>query len=371
MGRSAAQGIGEAVRYLAFATDYDGTLASHGRVDPQTLAALRRVRDSGRRVILVTGRRLVELREVFHELDVFDSVVLENGAVLYDPLTREETPLANPPPPEFLRRLEELGVEPLAQGRVIVATVVPHENAVPQAIRELSLELHIVFNRTAVMALPPGVNKATGLAEALRRLGLSAHEVLGVGDSSNDYSFLERSECAVAVANAEPSIMALADLSTRGENGAGVVELIDELIENDLARTRGKLPKTLLTLGTRLDGETVTIPPYGVNILVAGPSGSGKSTTTTGIIEQLMDLEYQLCIVEPKGDYGVLDGVGTLGNEQHAVFGSEVFALLEDPKLNVNVNLLGIPLADRPAFFSQLLPGIQTMRTRTGRPHWL
>lgn len=359
------------MRYLALATDYDGTLATDERADPAALEAIGRLRQSGRRVILVTGRRLEELLQVCPALDHFDYVVLENGGVLYDPRTCEETPLAHPPPAAFVDRLRELGVEPLAQGHVVVATFVPHEITVLQTIRELGLELHIVFNRAAVMVLPPGVNKASGLEHALRRLGMSRHEVVAVGDSPNDQSLFEQSECAVAVANAAPSIKEMAAFVTNGEAGAGVVELIDELLENDLARTYGNLPQHLITLGTRKDGSAVTIPPYGVNVLIAGPSASGKSTATTGIIEQLIAQEYQVCVIDPEGDYGTLDDVITLGNEKHAVFASEVLAFLEDPAINLNVNLLGIPLADRPEFLSELLPNIQSLRTRTGRPHWL
>src|SRR5690606_18773180 len=131
------------------------------------------------------------------------------------------------------------GVAPLDIGRVIVATWLPQQVAVLRAIQELGLELHIVFNRTAVMVLPAGVNKASGLEFALRKLGLSAHEVVAVGDSENDSSFLERSECAATVANGVPSIRKLADIVTRAENGAGLAELIDELIETDLARIQG------------------------------------------------------------------------------------------------------------------------------------
>ena len=69
------------MRYLALATDYDGTLAKDGRVDEPTLEALERFRDSGRRLILVTGRELDELLEVFPQVDLFERVVAENGAL--------------------------------------------------------------------------------------------------------------------------------------------------------------------------------------------------------------------------------------------------------------------------------------------------
>jgi energy-coupling factor transporter ATP-binding protein EcfA2 len=240
-----------------------------------------------------------------------------------------------------------------------------------QAIQESGLELHVIFNRAAVLVVPSGVSKAAGMEYALRKLGLSRHEAVGIGDAENDHSFLARCECAVAVADAAPSIRKLAAFVTRGGAGQGVAELIDELIADDLARTHGRVEKNLITIGTRADGAAVTVAPYGHNILIAGPSGSGKSTIAAAVVERLMERTYQLCLVDPEGDYGTLPEVITIGNQHHAVTVTEVLAILEDTRVNLNVNLLGIPLADRPLFFAQLLPNLQAMRTRTGRPHWI
>src|SRR5687768_12948895 len=114
------------MRYLALATDYDGTLATHGTVEDAALEALERLRASGRRLLMVTGRELEDLGGVFPHLDLFDLVVAENGALLYWPATNEERVLAERPPEAFIARLLERGV-PLSVGRAIVATVVPHE----------------------------------------------------------------------------------------------------------------------------------------------------------------------------------------------------------------------------------------------------
>lgn len=358
------------MRYLALVTDYDGTIANDGQMADAAVKSIERLRRSGRRVILVTGRRLEDLLAILPHVHLFDYVVAENGAVVYEPRTRRETLLAKPPPVEFVERLKALGV-PLEIGRVVVATWLPHHNAVLQAIQETGLELHVIFNRSAVMVLPTGVNKATGMDFALRKLGLSVHEAVGIGNAENDHSFLNRCECAVAVANAAPSIRKLAAVVTKGEAGHGVVELIDELIADDLSRTHGRLEKNLITIGMRPDGTAVAVSPYGINILIAGPSGSGKSTIASAVIERLAERTYQLCIVDPEGDYGTLPEVFTIGSQHHAVTVTEVLGVLEDAKVNINVNLLGIPLADRPMFFSQLLPNLQAMRTRTGRPHWI
>ena len=93
------------MRYLALATDYDGTLAHDGRVDEPTLAALERLRQSGRRLVLVTGRELEDLQKTFARLDLFERVVAENGALLYRPAAKEEKVLGAAPPRPFLEML--------------------------------------------------------------------------------------------------------------------------------------------------------------------------------------------------------------------------------------------------------------------------
>jgi hypothetical protein len=359
------------MRYLALVTDYDGTLAVEGRMSPEAVAALERLRLSGRRTILATGRRLDDLEAACPRLDLFDYVVGENGGVVHAPRTRETTLLGPPPSRAFIDCLRALGVDRLEAGHVMVATWVPHHTTVLRAIREMGLELLIVFNRAAVMVLPAGINKSTGLEYALRKLGLSFHEAVGIGDSENDHSFLQRCECAVAVANAVPSIRSLAALVTQHEAGRGVAELVDELIASDLVRMQGQLPQNRIAIASDLDGRAITIAPYGVNVLIAGPSGSGKSTVTAGIVERLVEHAYQVCIVDPEGDYGTLQDVVMLGSPEHAVSLNEALSILEDPKVNLDINLLGVKLADRPHYFAQLWASLGALRVRTARPHWI
>ena len=221
------------MQFIALTTDYDATLATEGVVEADTVAALERLKASGRKLVLVTGRELPNLQSVFERLDLFDRVVAENGALLYRPKTRESLPLGDPPPPEFIERLRAEGI-PLSVGHVIVATVEPHQNVVLEAIRELGLELQIIFNKGAVMILPAGVNKATGLIGALDELGLSPHKVAGIGDAENDHPFLRLCGASAAVANALPSIKAECDIVTVGSSGAGVAELIGRILADDL-----------------------------------------------------------------------------------------------------------------------------------------
>ena len=101
------------MRYLAVAVDYDGTAASDGKLSNAASSAIERLRTSGRRVVLVTGRRVGDLVRVCPRITLFDLIVAENGGVIYDPKSREEIPLAAPLPAQFVERLRERGVAPL------------------------------------------------------------------------------------------------------------------------------------------------------------------------------------------------------------------------------------------------------------------
>ncbi|WP_329425374.1 HAD family hydrolase [Streptosporangium sp. NBC_01495] len=357
------------MRYHVLACDYDGTLAADGRVDDDTLDALERLARSGRRLVMVTGREIESLTRDFARLDLFDLVVAENGAVLYHPDEQESSTLAEAPPEALVERLRELDVEPLSVGSVIVATSEPHPETVLNAIRELGLEMQVIFNKGAVMVLPSGVNKATGLAAALAELEMSAHSTIGVGDAENDHAFLAACECAVAVANALPAVKERCDLVTERERGAGVVELIDRLIENDLADV--DVTRHRLLLGTGDAGE-VRFPPYGMRVLVAGPSHSGKSTVTAALLERITKAGYQFCLIDPEGDYtDGIEGAAVLGDVRRAPTQEEILQVLQDPGQSVVVNLLGVPLDDRPGFFQGFLPRLSALPAGAGHPHWL
>ena len=359
------------MRYLVLACDFDGTIASDGNVRDETLAALRRLRDSGRKIVLVTGREMEDLLKIFPAIEVFDRVVAENGGVLYRPASREYRALGEPPSAAFVEALRARKVSPLAVGHCIVATWQPNEGAVLEVIRDLGLELQVIFNKGAVMVLPSGLNKATGLEAALLELGLSSHNCVGVGDAENDHAFMRLSECGVAVANALPLVRERADWVTPARNGDGVAQLIDRLIADDFAGLSDRLTRHAIVLGTGPGGTEVRLDPYGVGMLIAGSSGSGKSTFATGVLEGLAGHGYQFCIVDPEGDYALFENTIVLGDKEHAPTVAGVLDVLEQPDRNVVVNLLGLGLDERPAFFSRLLPGLQDLRSRTGRPHWM
>jgi hydroxymethylpyrimidine pyrophosphatase-like HAD family hydrolase len=219
----------------AFATDFDGTIATDGVVDEATVAALKKIRAAGAITLLVTGRQYEDFVNADAVLDLFDSVVAENGAVLYKPQTREVRLLASPPPRQFAAELIRRGV-PATTGHVIVATVEPHEVTVLEVIKEMAIELQVIFNKGAVMILPSGVNKASGLQVALEEYGIELQDVVAAGDAENDHVFLANCGLSVAVANALPALKEQVKYVTRSNAGAGVTELIEALLRGDFER---------------------------------------------------------------------------------------------------------------------------------------
>jgi hydroxymethylpyrimidine pyrophosphatase-like HAD family hydrolase len=222
------------MKWHALAADFDGTIATDGVVDEPTRLALVRLRSANVRTFLVTGRELSDFRQMEAFLDVFDMIIAENGAVLYDPGSGETRALGAPPSEALVAELARRGVEPLGVGTSIVATREPHETSALEIIKELGLELQVIFNKGAVMILPPGVNKASGLQAALEIYGLSPANVIGVGDAENDHAFLELCGLPVAVANALPALKEKAALVTKHSAGAGVTELIDSALRGEL-----------------------------------------------------------------------------------------------------------------------------------------
>jgi hydroxymethylpyrimidine pyrophosphatase-like HAD family hydrolase len=358
------------MRYHALATDYDGTLANDGVPAPEALEALRALRASGRRSIMVTGRLLPDLQSVFAELELFDAIVAENGAVLYDPATRELSALAAPPPPEFVAALRAKNIQPLDVGTVIVSTWHPHENVVLETIRELGLDLTVTFNKGAVMVLPSHVNKASGLGEQVARMGFSLHNVAGIGDAENDLPFLAICEASAATANALESAKNVCDIVTRHDHGRGVAEFIDQILADDLAGCAPVGRRHAVALGHVDGADVVDVPAACSGVLLCGTSGGGKTTLVTGFVERLAEQGYQFCIVDPEGDYEGIAGAIPAGDAQRTPNLDHIGDVMRAGKSMV-VSLLAVAQADRPGFAHQLFARIADVHAAGGRPHWL
>jgi hydroxymethylpyrimidine pyrophosphatase-like HAD family hydrolase len=260
------------------ATDLDGTLVrSDETVSDYSLAVLRKVQEAGIPVIGVTGRgpRLVELCR--RDLPGADMLVLANGGYVVDQrdpdgyrvLRRAQIP--GPDLAEALRRLED-AVGPLS---VLVESredpraplwgdahvVWPYPEWIPYerakalagpaykgfasapgrtADELLAIAAEVVPPDLATLTqsglgyvelTAPGVDKAAGLAVVATELGIDATEVCVFGDMPNDIPMFRWAGWRrVAVANAHPSVLALADEVTGSNDEDGVATWLESLL---------------------------------------------------------------------------------------------------------------------------------------------
>jgi hydroxymethylpyrimidine pyrophosphatase-like HAD family hydrolase len=221
------------MRYRVLATDYDGTLATHGEVEASTVASLRHLVQSGRKAVLVTGRLLHEIQQICAGIDLFEMVIAENGAVLWTEDHGAQN-LAPPVPLDLVAALRRRGVTPLNVGSVICSTWSDHEETVRDAVKELGLDVELIPNKGALMILPAGTDKGTGLMAGLKVLRERSAAVVAVGDAENDLALFEAAGFAAAVANALPPVKAAADMILTGTHGSGVEELIEAMLDDDL-----------------------------------------------------------------------------------------------------------------------------------------
>jgi hydroxymethylpyrimidine pyrophosphatase-like HAD family hydrolase len=219
-------------RFLALATDGDGTLTTRGHMSHATVSALQRWLQSSGRLILVTGESVENARSFSHGR-LFHRIVAENGAILLDPATGEQRHLCQPRPENLLRELHAR-VNCMRGGKVIMMCQTAQRMAVERALRELGSDWQSVPNRRDLMVVPPGVSKATGLSAALEELQLSSSEVVAVGDAENDLPLIECCGLGVAVANAKPMLKHAAQLTLNHKAGRGVAELIERMLAGDL-----------------------------------------------------------------------------------------------------------------------------------------
>ena len=214
-------------RMLAF--DHDETLAMDGRIHVHTVEALATAKKAGWLLALVTGRTHARIFEICPCVDLFDLVVDENGAVLYLPARGTVEDLAERPDARLRQELNRRGV-PFMPGRIVTITKRRYEEQVRDVIDAGGLAFDLYCNRFAVMIVPRGTSKATGLREGLKRIGVAPEETIAVGDDENDFALFEAVGLRVAVGNAIGSLKQVADLVLDKPNGEGVVAFIREHI---------------------------------------------------------------------------------------------------------------------------------------------
>jgi hydroxymethylpyrimidine pyrophosphatase-like HAD family hydrolase len=156
-----------------------GTLAQDECIPPPLQHALEQLHLAGYVLFLVTGRRTNSI-QLGALQTCFAGIVWENGAVLSDRTSNELYLPFGHLDPRLVDALEAARV-PLEHGVAIRATWVPHEETVWRILRETQSEAAIVHNKGALMLLPPGAAKGSGLERLLELCGFSRHNRGGEG----------------------------------------------------------------------------------------------------------------------------------------------------------------------------------------------
>ncbi len=354
--------------YRAVAVDLDGAITSGGPPDHAVLNAIRAARDTGTRIVLVTGRILADLDAVMPGLvDEFDAVVAENGGVLA--IDGVPTPLADPVEPGLTQRLREQGVL-VRSGQVLLACDGSVAHLALDAVHDLQLDVQLVWNRESLMLLPGGVTKGTGVQAGFAALGISPHSAIGVGDAENDHTLLHACELGIAVANAVPALAEHADLVLAEPDGQGIGKFLSGPI---LQGTEIFHPRRWqLVLGTSTeDGHTVTIPASQSTILITGDSGSGKSYVTGLLAEQMINLGYSVLLIDPEGDHaelGMLRNTLLVGDTGRLPSPQELLRIIEHER-SVVLDL-SVAKYDVTTYMIDVHYQLLTRREQTGLPHW-
>ncbi len=361
-------------RVMAF--DFDGTLAVEGKVPVELVSALERCRDSGHALFLVTGRRF-ETVSLGRLAELFTGIVWENGAVLAHRASGELYLPFGQLNPRLLKALADAGI-PFERGLAIAATWCPHEQAVYQVLGAHGGEASIEYNKGALMVVPPGTSKGTGLERLLALCGFSARNLAAFGDAENDLSMLTLAEVAVAVQDAVPAVCEVADVVADKPGPAGVLEVLERYplagryLDVPLRRDRPIL------LGQDDAGRDVTIPASrlaGRNLGVFGDSGTGKSWMVGLLAEGLHHEGYQVLLIDPEGDFRGLQVLPRFlaleGDAASLPSPPAVVSLLDAAGVSVVLDLSRYPVSQRNAYIAELVRVLRPLRERKYRPHWI
>ena len=358
------------MKLRVLALDYDGTIATDGRLDPGVRAALARARGRGLTLLLVTGRMLGDLRRLLGDLTIFDAVVAENGAILTYPLSGRSSVLAPTVASAFVAELRRSGWSPRTGTCVVELPADAAPDAIT-AIRRLELPLVCLFNRGQMMILPQAVSKATGLREALRALRMSPHNAIAVGDAENDHELLAVCEIGAAVAWGSRALQGAADVIVAGDGPGAVAEYIDEVIAQVRITPPPKVRRRLL-LGRDSTGEVVSLAVRGRNVLIAGDPASGKSWVAGLLCEQLVLQAYSVCIIDPEGDYLELESLPSmvvLGGESTPPSLNELARTLRHGDVSVVLDLSRVALDAKREYVHRAFQLVTELRRETGLPH--
>jgi len=265
--------------YQLLAIDLDGTLFGHDlQVSARTRSALAAWQDSGRELVIATGRMFRSAQRVAADLGVTAPIICYQGALIRCPRTEFDLwhhALGATEAAPLVAQLEAQGFTALAfrnesvharldnadtrsytrlsnteavwidnwdsffaQGattKVVAVSSPDRVSAVVGGLREAQRGVaHVVQSQPNFLeVVHPQANKGVALARLCQTLGVSLAEAVAVGDGHNDLEMLQTAGLGVAMGNGHPELIAVADRVTRSLSDDGLAVLVEELLSTE------------------------------------------------------------------------------------------------------------------------------------------
>jgi len=279
-------------KYKMIAIDLDGTLLGpDGRVSPRSKAAVHSALKAGLLVCFATGRNYTESQTVLDAVEHYDTAVFVGGAMVIDTKHRRtlhrmgmQPQLAREVCAQFesmghaalaLQDTEAAGVDYLASAEMelneatrqwmqVTAAAVQRvknlpEHPHPHTIRvgivaeaaEVARVRNVLIERFAERVLcqglyvpaysvevlevfDPAVNKWEGIQHVARHHGITADQIVAIGDDVNDVPMVAQAGLGVAMGNAKAEVIAAAKRVIKPNHEEGLAEFLEELVANHI-----------------------------------------------------------------------------------------------------------------------------------------
>ncbi|HUL62558.1 MAG TPA: HAD family hydrolase [Methanocella sp.] len=220
-------------------SDYDRTFTDASlRVAPGLPEAIHRLRGRGVLFSIVSGRKFSFMMDLYHSMDgLMDSFIAENGCVGYADGCRQTLCEAGHRD-ALLAALGRRKV-PYDPGDVVISVNRRYLQEV-EAVLDRHPSYTMIRNVDSLMLLPHGASKATGIRWLMDVYCVDPQEMACIGDAENDIDM--RGLCSImgAVSNALPAVKRESDYVCRRSFGAGLLEFLEYIENNQAAKAPGE-----------------------------------------------------------------------------------------------------------------------------------
>lgn len=230
------------------ALDLDGTVFGRGPLNLEEVVLLRKLQARGIGIVLCSGRTLHYVMGIARCLGTTGPLVCEEGTIVYDQNHHQKIINGDITKIRELRgsmhRLLPLCRIPreshhdkeviLALDREPRIDLDTFETEIKQVLERNRLDLNVTSSDEMINVIPAGIDKGFGLQTALSMMGLREEGIIAIGDAPNDIPLLKRANYAAAVANAHPRVKEIVDFVSRFDDGEGVSELAQHILDNKI-----------------------------------------------------------------------------------------------------------------------------------------